>query len=36
MSPPTFTPKNSSVTRVPNTADSALEGTQYRSMPGSR
>jgi hypothetical protein len=35
-SPPVWTGKNSSVMRVPKTALSALDGTQYRSSPGSR
>jgi hypothetical protein len=35
-SPPVCTPKNSSQIFVPNSALSATEGTQYRSMPGSR
>ena len=35
-SPPVFTPKNSSVIFVPNTALSGDDGTQYRSSPGSR
>ena len=35
-SPPVCTGKNSSVIFVPNTALSTLDGTQYRSSPGSR
>ena len=36
MSPPVWTPKNSSAIFVPNIALSTLLGTQYRSRPGSR
>ena len=35
-SPPVCTLKNSSVIFVPNIALSTLDGTQYRSRPGSR
>jgi hypothetical protein len=35
-SPPVWTANHSSAKRVPNTADSAIEGTQYRRRPGSK